>query len=723
MSDWRPAILVAVSVLLANVTASSRPPAVSPVPRAIVALFDGAHDRSSRFTRVHRLAELPLNHLGLTVRYHDIRGGLPTDTDLAGARGVLTWFEDDSMPDPRAYLQWMDALVDRKLPIAIMGRLGVLRDERGLETPLPEINRVLTRLGWRLDGGWLTTTYGAHFAVQDATLFGFERPLPAVAPPYARVQATASDARVALSLAVNGRPWADSDLAIISPRGAWIAEGYSLFVDRTETDEYRQWYLNPFEFFREVFGTDDVPKADTTTVSGRRIYYSHVDGDGWRNVTRIEPYRSRHTMSARVLLDEVVRKFSDLPVSVSAIAGDLDPAWHGSAESVAVAREIYREPHVEPSIHTYSHPLDWEAFDPDSSAAKKATDTTKARSYTTRPFALTTEVDEAAAFVNALLPPGKRVGLLQWSGDTRVFERVVAQARATGLANINGGDSRFDPDFPSLAWVQPLGMSVGRERQIYASTSNENTYTHNWTDRFFAFAFLPATVRNTGSPRRLKPFNIYYNVYSAEQLASLNALLANLTYARSLSLAPIETSRFSRIAEGFYSAAFDRVGPRMWRVRDRGALHTVRFDRAELDGVDFDRSQGVVGQRHDLGSLYVALDESEPTPVIALKRLPSAEATPREPLAYLVDARWRVLQVRREYRSVRFLTEGYGPGEFTWQWPFGTRVRVRWRAESGRSGEVDAAADADGLLTVRLPQLTRDRVEVTLTAAEPANGH
>mgnify|MGYP007027455227 CR=1 FL=1 len=38
----------------------------------------------------------------------------------------------------------------------VMGRLGALNDERGVATPLPEINRVLTRLGWRLDGGWLT---------------------------------------------------------------------------------------------------------------------------------------------------------------------------------------------------------------------------------------------------------------------------------------------------------------------------------------------------------------------------------------------------------------------------------------------------------------------------------------------------------------------------------------------------------------------------------------
>jgi len=28
-----------------------------------------------------------------------------------------------------------------------------------------------------------------------------------------------------------------------------------------------------------------VPKPDTTTLAGRRIYYSHIDGDGWKELT------------------------------------------------------------------------------------------------------------------------------------------------------------------------------------------------------------------------------------------------------------------------------------------------------------------------------------------------------------------------------------------------------------------------------------------------------
>jgi hypothetical protein len=728
--------LVALAALVpAGPRATVSPPKVA---RTVLALYDSAHAPHLRLSDVHTYAEMPLNHLGLVVRYHDIRAGFPPVATLAGVRGVLTWFSADAMPDPQGYLRWLSAVARTGRPIVIIGALGASQDEKGNRTPLPEINRVLTHLGWRFDGGWLPTTYGATYEVLDQRLVGFERPLPTVVPPYSHVAATAPDAKVVLRVGIKGRPSTASDLLIVSPRGAYIAPGFALFTDRGYGPDFRQWYVNPFEFFRVAFATDDVPKADTTTLSGRRIYYSHVDGDGWRNLTQVEPYRTRYTISARVVLDEVIRKFPDLPVTVGAVVGDLDPAWHGSRESLEVARAIYREPHVEAAVHTYSHPFEWGLFDPaaappartpgDEPQRLSGSDLTHAdqdgegRAYDVRPFSVKTEIDDATAFVTGLLPPGKRVQLVQWTGDTLPFEAVVQRARDLGLANINGGDTRFDREFPSAAWVAPLGMPVGRERQVFASNSNENTYTDLWRSRFFGFSFLTATVRNTGSPRRLKPVNVYYHVYSGERLSSLNAVLSNLTYARSQPLVPIETSRFSRIVEGFFSVVFEPAGRRAWLVRDRGALQTIRIDHATLEGVDFARSRGIVGQRHELGSLFVALDETEPAPVVALKPVAASGREPREPMPYLVDARWRVFEVRRSEGAVRFAAAGFGAGDFTWQWPWTGAAVVLWRGANGQTGRAEARADAAGLLRLRLPQMTGIRVDVSITAQQGAPG-
>lgn len=709
-----------------------------PIARTVLALYDSAEVTSPRYSDVHALAEMPLNHLGLIVRYHDIQMGWPPVGTLRNVRGVLTWFEDDSMRDPHGYLRWIEQLSQHRIPLVVIGSLGAFRDDHGTPVPFDAINRALAGLGWRYDGGWHTTTYGTRYVIRDPRLIEFERPLPRVVPPYARVKAIARDAKTALRVTADGRPSTESDLVIVGPRGAYVALGYAYFAHRVLNREFRNWYLNPFEFFREAFDTDEVPKPDTTTLSGRRIYYSHIDGDGWRNLTQIEPHRTRYVIAGRVVLEELIRPFPDLPVTVGVIVGDIDPAWHGTVESLTVAKDLYGLSQVEPAIHTYSHPFDWGFFEQASNVARERQYSTqplsgasgsdllhhavqgKPRSYNTQAFSLTTEIDKAAAFLQDLLPHDKRVSLVQWTGDTKPFERAVSHARRSGLANINGGETRFDREYSSAAWVSPLGFRLGDQLQVYASNSNENTYTDLWRDRFFGFSFLARTVRNTGSPRRLKPFNLYYHMYSGERLSSLNAVRANLAYARSLQLAPIETSLFSRIVEGFFTTVFEQVGTRAWRVLNRGDLQTIRFDHGTFSGVDWERSRGVIGQRHELGNLFVALDEAESTPVVALKPTESASGEPSERVPYLVESRWHVSHVRRQSTIVRFTTHGYGPGDSTWHWPFGDSADVRWHSRSGRSGQFVAKKAASGLLSLHLPQLTKEPVEVTISPSEAA---
>ncbi|MGH7005233.1 MAG: hypothetical protein ACREIP_14915, partial [Alphaproteobacteria bacterium] len=60
------------------------------MPRTILALFDGGEGKSYNFTRLHRPAEMPLNHLGLVVVPHDITTGLPTAEAMRDVRGILT---------------------------------------------------------------------------------------------------------------------------------------------------------------------------------------------------------------------------------------------------------------------------------------------------------------------------------------------------------------------------------------------------------------------------------------------------------------------------------------------------------------------------------------------------------------------------------------------------------------------------------------------------------
>jgi len=43
-----------------------------------------------------------------------------------------------------------------------------------------------------------------------------------------------------------------------------------------------------------------LPVPDVTTLDGRRMYFSHIDGDGWNNISEIEGYRETQTTVADV---------------------------------------------------------------------------------------------------------------------------------------------------------------------------------------------------------------------------------------------------------------------------------------------------------------------------------------------------------------------------------------------------------------------------------------
>jgi hypothetical protein len=703
------------------------------VPRGVLVLYEGGAFDDPALTPTHRLAELPLNHLGLVVRYHDVRQPLPAPSSLGDVRGVLTWFQSEAVfPDPARYAQWAQAVVAAGKRFVVLGPAGVSRDLQDRPTAFAMVQAFYARLGIEYDGGWVSTTYDVECVARDLDVVEFERPFPTVLPGFARLRAVPGRAVAHATLRRRGETAGGVHPVVTSATGGFVAPGFTHYASEAGGRERRQWYVNPFEFFRRAFGTDEVPKPDPTTVSGRRIFYSHIDGDGWRNVSEIDPYRKRHVLSARVVLAEIIDKFPDLPVTVGPILADLDPAWHGSEDGRAAAREIFTRPHVEVSSHTYSHPLDWRFFERYDRAAETrygrsgqqlrarsdAAATMRAgyrvpRSYVDHPFDLGQEIGGSIAALGPLLPPGKRVELVQWSGDTLPFREAVAAVRRAGLRAINGGDTRFDRDFPSYAWVAPVGRPVGRDWQVYSSNSNENTYTDLWTDRFFGFTFLMRTIRNTELPLRVKPFNVYYHMYSGEKLAALNAVRRNLEYARTQPLAPVATSRYAAIAEGFFSARLDALGPRRWRITQRGALNTVRFDRASRLAVDLDRSAGVVGARHQHGSLYVTLDEEVAAPEIALRDLAPDETVPRAGRPLLVQARWRVWQARWSGGRLQFRAQGFGPGEFEWQVP--ARVRVRVEVAGRQAAPVLAAAGADGVLRYSLDVPAVEPVTVTMT--------
>lgn len=733
------------------------------VRREIIALYDSRHEKKPDQTRIHKFAEMPLNFLGLTVRYVDVNGPLPDPAEVVRARGMMSWLIEP-MARPAEYVDWLDRVTEKGVRFALISEIAPPESER----MRPAIDRVLGRLGLRPTGDYVNITNRARFAEVDPAMVGFERPLDKAIPDFALMTAAGKEVKVHLAAEVPRRDGkVTAALVTTSPGGGYVSDEFAMFYDGN-VDRLR-WILNPFLFFKKVFGEDRFPIPDVTTLSGRRIYFSHIDGDGWNNVSEIEGYRQAQVVSAEVIAKEAIEPYSDLPVSIGLVAGDFDASLGGNPAAGAIARRVFALPQVEVASHTYTHPFEWEFFDkydrqaeleriekahrdrnslwdkvrvvawkiagrdPPSDKLNRwiAGSADLPRAYMRLPYDLDKEIKGALAVSEKFAPPGKRAKLMLWSGDTVPGEAAVRATREAGVRNMNGGDTRLDEEYPSVFYVPPIARPVGRERQIYAGNSNENTYTNNWHGPFYGYLNLEKTLVNTEKPRRLKPFNVYYHTYMGEKAASLASLRHFLDLARKSEVVPIAASHYAAIADSFFAATIEQIGLQAWSIANRGELQTVRFDDADSLEVTMSGSVGVLGSRRTNGALYVALDPAVASAVVALQARASASPAvaqtppqpasdpgqpadalepppPRVPVASLVSSRWVFSGRKLNNCGMEISAYGYGPGQMLWQ----TAPNKQFAVSASRGATVlwtsIARADAEGALALQVPALAME---------------
>ena len=216
------------------------------------------------------------------------------------------------------------------------------------------------------------------------------------------------------------------------------------------------------------------------------------------------------------------------------------------------------------------------------------------------------------------------------------------------------------------------------------------------------------------SPRRLKGFNVYYHAFSAERLASLNAVKANLDAARKMELTPITTSHFAAIADGFFTTRIATLPARRWSVSERGALNTVRFDDAEGLEVDFQESQGVLGETRHAGSLYVALDAKAPNAIVAVRDRNSArDSSLSRPV--LSKSRW--LADNLSYKtacSFSYDAQGFGGGPHIWRTGKQAHYLVTVTRENEEVWDAEAESSNDGMLKIDFPDIAIEPVHIQI---------
>ena len=389
------------------------------------------------------------------------------------------------------------------------------------------------------------------------------------------------------------------------------------------------------------------------------MWFSHIDGDGWNNVSSVEAYRDKPTIAATVILRELIAPYPDLPVAVGVIGADVDERYDTPEAARQAARELYALPQVEVATHSYTHPYQWSFFEnydrqlekrligPDETEwrsvlgdrvrklarllfpglVRKTSDVAEGkfveedppRAYSEFPFDLDQEIRGAITIAEEYAPEGKRGTLYLWSGGAEPFEAAIAAHAAARAAQPQR--RRFALTTPTIRRSAICRRSRGSPAPSGRSTPPTPTISSIRPTAAAATTAFCISKRRSSRPRTRAGSSRSTSTITcspARRPRSSRACVTISTLPGRRSVTPVAASHYAAIADGFFTTQISSLGELTWLVQNRGALQTVRFDDVADLSVDFARSVGVIGQQRKGSSLYVALDEARDDVIVAL---------------------------------------------------------------------------------------------------------
>lgn len=638
---------------------------IEPIPRRVMVVIDGQEAPAINYTNAHRFLEMPLNQLGYRVEYVDVRQPLPASVSPRIYAGVVSWLTGGIGSAGTAYQKWLQARLREGTRLAILDDLGF--------APGPAFLREAGLRRGPEDHGTLRIT------AQDP-MVGFETaPLP-VGRELVPLQLTVPGAQTLLRLTdAGGQAY---DAAAITPWGGFVLAPF-VVLPLPGVDEQARWVIDPFAFLSASLRLPPLPVPDTTTENGRRLFFAHIDGDGFPSFAEFPG----SPLSGEVLLREVLERYR-VPHAMSVIEVETSaegkyPQLSGRME--ALARRMFALPHVEIANHSYTHPFYWAKVEAGEYADA-------AQGYRLAPEgyvpSLTREIVGAKDYIEKhLAPPGKPVTLMLWTGNAAPTEAALKIAAEAGMRNMNGGNTTIRKRNPSLTAVSSLGVWRGDGFQVYAPQMNENVYTNLWTGPFYGFQDVIETFEMTDRPRRLKPIDIYYHTYSVTKRAGLNALRKVYDWALAQPVYPVFPSEYVDKAMNFNTLGLAReLDSGALVVRNANALRTLRAPRA-LGEPDVAASEQLAGYLPGGTDNYLHLAADHAT----LRFAPVAADTPT--LRY---ANARLTAWTRDGRNLSARLDGHVPLEFGLAHIDGCTLRAD-------GAPLRPAHSEDGLKHFRLP--------------------
>ena len=624
--------------------------ALEVLPRRVLMIHDTPAGQRWEESNLIRYGLMPAQFLGLVPDIRAIDAPMPAGTLTGRYAGIVTWLENDRPHSPE-FAEWLARQVDAGVPVAMLAN-----------PPLDVGGPVGRRLGFTTPPAprSLPRVDAAH------PQMGFEAPLPALI-------------ELAQPVAIDGaRPWlsvsADGHDYVPVAVTAWGGYALDPFVVRSVLPGVRseeitdRWMLNPLLFLREALKLPAMPVPDVTTENGRRLLMVHMDGDGFPSLAEVEGYRGQ--AAAEVLQQEILKRYR-LPTTLSVIEGEVARTGlypDRAAELEDIAQRMFRLDHVEAATHTFSHPFYWyqAQANPGRIEGPQGDLRLDVPDYE---LDLEREIVGSARYIkDRLLPPGKEVELVLWSGDTVPTPEALATARQGGLLNMNGSDTTITRSNPTWTLIKGIGLPKGDQYQVYAPNQNENIYTGNWRGPFYGFERVIETFELTNTPIRFKPVDIYYHTYIASKNASLESLRRVYDWALAQPLHPVFASDYARKVLNFNDLVIARDGD-AWVVSGSDALRTLRLPDG-LAPPDLDTSTGVAGLHRGESGTYLHLTGGR-----ARWRAGDNERSANFQQPRLWEANGRLLEWRRIDGGVQFGLRGQVPLTFTLVQPAGCELR------------------------------------------------
>lgn len=588
-----------------------------------------------------RNVAMPLNYLGYDLEYADLNEPLPEHIGNDRYAGIVL-VGSDELNNPLALQGWLLQQIGNGMRVAVFNSFGFsLNMQNGALLDLEYVPEQRVSVARK-----------PEILLQDEML-GFEAPVISDIRDALGIR-TGSQSRSLLRLKAGSFVY---DAAAITPWGGFVIDNNTVvYLDGLDKE---RWVVNPMLFLQQALRLPQMPVPDVTTENGRRLFFTHVDGDGFLSYGEFSGTSSSQRFCSAILRDEVIKRYP-LPMSMSVIQAELtEMNRKATPELEHIARTIFALPNVELASHTYSHPYFWSHVDPETGVKRTAeqlgdwfTDGVSSLDIPGYEFDIDREISGSIDYINRKLAPrDKRVKMMFWSGDAYAPKVALQKAAAAGVLSINAGNTTITRASNTWTQIGPYGVAKGKtddEFQVYAAVMNENVYTNDWTGPFYGFRLARETFELTDKPLRIKPINIYYHSYSASKPSSLKALHSLFEYSLQQDILPIYTSEYIQRVLDWRHVVVARDGER-WKVRSGRHLRQLRWPGQGVP--DLAASEGVTGYLAGPGGLYVHMGNEEAIFPITAR---PAIAVPR-----ISQAAGFVRNMKRAGRNLEFEFGGY----------------------------------------------------------------